>query len=81
MHQCASTVLFASLVLFIQFHERKIVLVYLSQLGAADKLLLAIIGIFISILLMRNKIGMKLFLIITILLWLVVLSNFFFPIY
>lgn len=42
---------------------------------------LSIIGIFISILLMRNKIGMKWFLIITILLWLVVLSNFFFPIY
>mgnify|MGYP001176970333 CR=1 FL=1 len=43
--------------------------------------LLAIIGIFISILLIRKKIGMKLFLIITILLWSVVLSNFFFPIY
>jgi hypothetical protein len=38
MYQCASTVLFASLVLFIQFHERKIVLVYVSELGAADKL-------------------------------------------
>jgi len=37
MHKCADTVLFASLVLFIQFHERKIVLVYVSQLGAADK--------------------------------------------
>jgi len=43
--------------------------------------LLSIIGISISILLMRNKIVMEWFLIITILLWLVVLSNFFFPIY
>ena len=38
MHQCASTVLFASLVLFIQFHERKIVLVYVSELGVGGKL-------------------------------------------
>ena len=37
MHQCASTVLFALLVLFIQFHKRKIVLVYLSQLGVSSK--------------------------------------------
>lgn len=37
MHQCADTVLFASLVLFIQFYERKIVLVYLSQLGVSGK--------------------------------------------
>ena len=81
MYQCASTVLFASLVLFIQFHERKIVLVYVSEWVLLINCLLAIIGIFISILLMRNKIGMKLFLIFTILLWLVVLSNFFFPRY
>ena len=42
---------------------------------------LGMVGIYISILLFRNKIGLKLFLITTILFWLVALSNYFFPIF
>jgi ABC-type multidrug transport system permease subunit len=43
--------------------------------------LLGIVGIFISILLYKNKIRIKLFLIVTLTLWLVTLSNYYFPIY
>jgi len=39
--------------------------------------LLGIIGIFISTLLFKNIIGIKLFLIVTITIWLVILSNYF----
>jgi len=41
--------------------------------------LLGIFGIFISILLCKEKIGFKLFSIITPMIWLVSLSNYFFP--
>jgi hypothetical protein len=38
--------------------------------------LLGIVGIFISILLYKNRIGIKLFLIVTLTIWLVSLSNY-----
>jgi hypothetical protein len=43
--------------------------------------LLGIIGIYISILLYREKIKVKLFLIVTLALWFATLSNYCFPIY
>lgn len=43
--------------------------------------LLGIVGIFISILLYKGKIGIKLFSIVTLTIWLVTLSNYFFPIF
>lgn len=43
--------------------------------------LLGIVGIFISILLFKEKIKVKLFLIVTLVLWFVTLSNYCFPIY
>ncbi len=43
--------------------------------------LLGIIGIITSILLYKGKIGIKLFVIVTLILWLVTLSNYFFPMY
>lgn len=43
--------------------------------------LLGIIGIIISILLYKGKIGIKLFVIVTLILWLVTLSNYCFPMY
>ena len=43
--------------------------------------LLGIIGIYISILLFKNMIGIKLFLIVTLVLWFISLSNYFLSIY
>ncbi len=43
--------------------------------------LLGIVGIFISILLCKGKIGIKLFSIVTLTIWLVTFSNYFFPIF
>jgi len=43
--------------------------------------LLGIVGIYVSILLFKNRIGIKLFLVVTLALWLVTLSNYCFPIY
>jgi hypothetical protein len=42
---------------------------------------LGIVGMFISILLYKKMIRIKLFLIITLTIWLIALSNYFFPIY
>lgn len=43
--------------------------------------LLGIVGIVISILLYKNKVSTKLFLIVTLIIWLITFSNYFFPMY
>jgi hypothetical protein len=43
--------------------------------------LLGIIGVFMSVMLYKKTVSIKLFLIVTLTLWLVTLSNYFFPIY
>lgn len=52
-----------------------------SNLFLLTNALIGIIGIIISVMLIKKNVGIRLFLIVTTVLWLAVLLNYFFPIF
>ena len=52
-----------------------------SNLVLLINALLGIVGVFVSIMLYKKIVSVKVFLIVTLILWFVILSNYFFPMY
>lgn len=73
---------FDSLRLYYAYNYTNILFLFMySNLMLLVNTLFGIIEIYISILLYKNRIGIKLFLIVTLMIWLIIFSNYFFPMY